>query len=323
MKAGKIFINYRREDSRADAGRLYDRLHALYPDRVFRDVGSLEPGIEWREAIDKVLSNADACIVVIGKNWLTMTDAAGKRRLDDPQGHGPAGAPDRADERHARLPTPRGRRQDAGRRRAAGRAAGARAAERARGQRTGLERGFREARCGARESAGLVRGKARGRPDLARRSTQSADRSRLSSSSASPRQCSGTAGQPGPPNPRRFGRPVAPVANDVKQPDVKPAPGALQTAEAQTAPSPPPARVERPRAVTPPPAVTRTRRPRRLSPRRRRRAGRPMPITRRTPCRQDASSRRGTTRRSTGRSRHSRPANQGRSTSWSASTTPS
>jgi hypothetical protein len=85
MKAGKIFINYRREDSRADAGRLYDRLHALYPERVFRDVGSLEPGIEWREAIDKVLSNADACIVVIGKNWLTMTDAAGKRRLDDPK----------------------------------------------------------------------------------------------------------------------------------------------------------------------------------------------------------------------------------------------
>ena len=27
MAAGKIFINYRREDSRADAGRLYDRLH--------------------------------------------------------------------------------------------------------------------------------------------------------------------------------------------------------------------------------------------------------------------------------------------------------
>ena len=85
MKAGKIFINYRREDSRADAGRLYDRLHALYPERVFRDVGSLEPGIEWREAIDKVLSDADACIVVIGKNWLAMADASGKRRLDDPK----------------------------------------------------------------------------------------------------------------------------------------------------------------------------------------------------------------------------------------------
>jgi len=39
MKPGKIFINYRRDDSRADAGRLYDRLHARYPARIFRDVG--------------------------------------------------------------------------------------------------------------------------------------------------------------------------------------------------------------------------------------------------------------------------------------------
>src|SRR5215831_5434568 len=81
----KIFINYRRDDSRADAGRLYDRLNARYPGRIFRDVGSLEPGIEWRDAIDKVLSGSDACIVVIGRTWLTMTDASGRRRLDDPR----------------------------------------------------------------------------------------------------------------------------------------------------------------------------------------------------------------------------------------------
>jgi len=43
MASRKLFINYRRDDSRADAGRLYDRLHARYPGRVFRDVGSLEP----------------------------------------------------------------------------------------------------------------------------------------------------------------------------------------------------------------------------------------------------------------------------------------
>jgi hypothetical protein len=85
MKAGKIFINYRRDDSRADAGRLYDRLNGRYPGRIFRDVGSLEPGIEWRDAIDKVLSGSDACIVVIGRTWLTMTDASGRRRLDDPR----------------------------------------------------------------------------------------------------------------------------------------------------------------------------------------------------------------------------------------------
>jgi hypothetical protein len=85
MASRKLFINYRRDDSRADAGRLYDRLHGRYPGRVFRDVGSLEPGVEWHEAIEKVLGSSDACIVVIGRNWLTVADAAGKRRIDDPR----------------------------------------------------------------------------------------------------------------------------------------------------------------------------------------------------------------------------------------------
>jgi hypothetical protein len=85
MASRKLFINYRRDDSRADAGRLYDRLHARYPGRVFRDVGSLEPGVEWHDAIEKVLGTSDACIVVIGRNWLTVADPAGKRRIDDPR----------------------------------------------------------------------------------------------------------------------------------------------------------------------------------------------------------------------------------------------
>jgi TIR domain len=85
MAGGRVFINYRRDDSRADAGRIYDRLRVRYPGRVFRDVGSLEPGVEWREAIEKVLSASDACVVVIGRNWLTMTDASGRRRLEDPR----------------------------------------------------------------------------------------------------------------------------------------------------------------------------------------------------------------------------------------------
>src|SRR5215471_18893409 len=85
MATRKIFINYRRDDSRADAGRLYDRLHGRYPDRVFRDVGSLEPGIEWHEAIERVLGSSDACIVVIGPRWLSIADTNGKRRLDDPR----------------------------------------------------------------------------------------------------------------------------------------------------------------------------------------------------------------------------------------------
>jgi hypothetical protein len=82
---GRLFINYRRDDSRADSGRLYDRLAVCFPGRVFRDVASLQPGVEWDDAIARVLGQSDACIVVIGKDWLTITDALGRRRLDDPR----------------------------------------------------------------------------------------------------------------------------------------------------------------------------------------------------------------------------------------------
>jgi len=84
MASGRIFINYRRDDSRGDAGRLYDHLNARFPNRVFRDVSALEPGVEWDVAIDKALGACDACIVVIGKSWLSIKDVSGRRRLDNP-----------------------------------------------------------------------------------------------------------------------------------------------------------------------------------------------------------------------------------------------
>lgn len=84
MAHGRIFINYRREDSRADSGRLYDHFKEQFPGRVFQDVGSLEPGVEWPVAIAEMLNQTSACIVVIGKSWLDIRDQAGKRRLDNP-----------------------------------------------------------------------------------------------------------------------------------------------------------------------------------------------------------------------------------------------
>lgn len=80
----RIFINYRRDDSSAYSGRLYDRLLARFPNQVFRDVGSLEPGMRWDVAIAHVVSEADVCIVVIGPSWLTLKDGQGNRRLDNP-----------------------------------------------------------------------------------------------------------------------------------------------------------------------------------------------------------------------------------------------
>ena len=52
-------------------------------DRVFMDVQGIEPGVDFVEAIERALVSCEILIVLIGKDWLA-TDAAGRRRLDDP-----------------------------------------------------------------------------------------------------------------------------------------------------------------------------------------------------------------------------------------------
>jgi len=83
---GKIFIGYRREDSAGHSGRLFDKLSEHFgKDHVFMDVAGIEPGVDFVEAIEKAVGSSDAFIVVIGKQWLSVTDADGRRRLDNPE----------------------------------------------------------------------------------------------------------------------------------------------------------------------------------------------------------------------------------------------
>jgi len=80
----KLFINYRRDDTRHAAGRLYDRLTTHFSDdQVFMDIDQIEPGEDFVEAINRKVSICDIAIVLIGPRWLHATDASGKRRLDD------------------------------------------------------------------------------------------------------------------------------------------------------------------------------------------------------------------------------------------------
>jgi TIR domain/Sel1 repeat len=80
----KLFINYRREDTRHAAGRLYDHLIQHFgEDQVFIDIDQIEPGEDFVEAINRKVSACDIAIVAIGPHWLGATDASGKRRLDD------------------------------------------------------------------------------------------------------------------------------------------------------------------------------------------------------------------------------------------------
>lgn len=83
-RASNIFINYRREDSAGHAGRLSDHLSGRFPGRVFMDIDTIEPGIDFMDVINHAVGTCEVLIVVIGRDWLFLTDATGQRRLDNP-----------------------------------------------------------------------------------------------------------------------------------------------------------------------------------------------------------------------------------------------
>ena len=83
-RMGSIFLSYRREDAEGQAGRLYDDLVAVFgSDSVFMDVAAIQPGRDFRKAIDQSLNSCGVFLCLIGKNWLTATDPSGRRRIDD------------------------------------------------------------------------------------------------------------------------------------------------------------------------------------------------------------------------------------------------
>jgi TIR domain/Domain of unknown function (DUF4864) len=82
----KIFMSYRREDSSGYAGRLHEQLSAAFgANHIFMDLQDIKPGVDFEDAIHRAGGSCDILIALMGKQWLTMTDAAGRRRTDDPQ----------------------------------------------------------------------------------------------------------------------------------------------------------------------------------------------------------------------------------------------
>jgi hypothetical protein len=84
MSLGKIFLNYRRDDSEGYVGRLYDHLTDRFPGRVFRDVTGLRPGEDFVSALDREGVSCQVLLAVIGRRWVSSTDSKGRRRLEDP-----------------------------------------------------------------------------------------------------------------------------------------------------------------------------------------------------------------------------------------------
>jgi hypothetical protein len=84
-RSGRIFISYRREETSYPAGWLFDRLAERFgAGQVFKDVDSIELGDDFVEVITRAVGSCDVLLALIGDEWLTITDAHGRRRLENP-----------------------------------------------------------------------------------------------------------------------------------------------------------------------------------------------------------------------------------------------
>jgi hypothetical protein len=78
----KISISYRRKDSDAITGRIFDRLVAHYGiGAVFRDIDNIPPGYDFRKYIGSALENTDILLAIVGPQWSGKTD--GRTRIHE------------------------------------------------------------------------------------------------------------------------------------------------------------------------------------------------------------------------------------------------
>ena len=81
----RIFISYRRSDSAAASGRIYDRLCMAFGEKaIFKDVDVIPPGANYPALLNEAIAHCDVLLAIIGSHWLTVTDSNGRRRLDNP-----------------------------------------------------------------------------------------------------------------------------------------------------------------------------------------------------------------------------------------------
>src|SRR5262249_10375809 len=83
--AGKIFINYRRDDSPGTAGRLHDRLAQTFGrHKPFMDGDPIPGGVDFVEDLHKQVAALDRFLPGIGPNWLDAKDEGGAPRFGNP-----------------------------------------------------------------------------------------------------------------------------------------------------------------------------------------------------------------------------------------------
>ncbi|HEX5998436.1 MAG TPA: toll/interleukin-1 receptor domain-containing protein [Hyphomicrobiaceae bacterium] len=82
----KVFISYRRDDSRYQARMIYHKFErALGREGVFMDVDSIPPGANFRKILKDWVDQCEVLLALIGPGWIDAIDqATGQRRLDSP-----------------------------------------------------------------------------------------------------------------------------------------------------------------------------------------------------------------------------------------------
>jgi hypothetical protein len=81
----RVFINYRRDDAEAYAGRLHEALSAAFgEDDVFMDQFSIRTGEVSAWTMQQAVVQADVVVCLIGPRWLEAAGPYGNTRLNDP-----------------------------------------------------------------------------------------------------------------------------------------------------------------------------------------------------------------------------------------------
>jgi TIR domain/Sulfatase-modifying factor enzyme 1 len=79
----KVFISYRREDSAGYAHAIHSQLAQHFSkDRVFMDVDTVEPGVDFERVIEKAVGECDVLVALIGRRWMG-SEQGGTSRLDN------------------------------------------------------------------------------------------------------------------------------------------------------------------------------------------------------------------------------------------------
>lgn len=81
----RIFISYRRRDSAYVASNLRDALQVRFgANSVFLDIENIPFGADFRQFIGNAVGQCDVLLVLIGDQWLQLTDDQGRRRIENP-----------------------------------------------------------------------------------------------------------------------------------------------------------------------------------------------------------------------------------------------